>query len=58
MTDLTARERFAIAPVVMLCLVLGLFAQPLIDVSPRDANRLAQMADEARTRARVADGSN
>jgi NADH-quinone oxidoreductase subunit M len=56
-TDLTARERFAIAPVVMLCLVLGLFAQPVIDVSQRDTNRLAQAADEARDRARAADGS-
>ena len=50
-TDLTARERFAIAPPVILCLLLGLFAQPVIDVMYRDVTRLTQVADEARNRA-------
>jgi NADH-quinone oxidoreductase subunit M len=49
-TDLTARERFAIAPTVILCLLLGLFAQPVLDVMYRDVGRLAQMADESRAR--------
>jgi len=50
-TDLTVRERFAVAPLAVLCLLLGLFAQPVLDVKLRDVTRLAQVGDEARTRA-------
>jgi NADH-quinone oxidoreductase subunit M len=50
-SDLTARERFALGPLAVLCLVLGLFAQPVLDVMLRDVTRLAQVGDEARTRA-------
>ena len=50
-TDLTARERFAVAPVAVLCLLLGVFAQPVIDVTYRDVGRLAQVGDDARMRA-------
>jgi NADH-quinone oxidoreductase subunit M len=49
-TDLTARERFTIAPPVILCLLLGLFAQPVLDVMYRDVARLAQVGDESRAR--------
>lgn len=49
--DLTARERFAVGPVVILCLLIGLFAQPVLDVMYRDVGRLAQVGDEARARA-------
>jgi NADH-quinone oxidoreductase subunit M len=50
-TDLTARERLAVGPVVLLCLLLGVFAQPVLDVMYRDVGRLAQVGDEARLRA-------
>ena len=30
--DLTGRERFAMAPLVLLILVLGLFPKPMLDV--------------------------
>jgi len=50
-TDLTVRERLAVGPLAVLCLVLGLFAQPVLDVMLRDVTRLAQVGDEARTRA-------
>ena len=50
-TDLTGRERWAIAPVVALCLFLGLFPQPVLDVMYRDVTRLAQVGDDARARA-------
>lgn len=49
--DLTARERFAIAPLAILCLLLGIFAQPVLDVMSRDVSRLAQVGDDARVRA-------
>lgn len=49
-TDLTSRERLAVGPLAVLCLLLGLFAQPAIDVMSRDATRLAQVGDEARAR--------
>jgi len=39
-----------IAPVVTPCLLLGLFAQPVLDVMYRDVGRLAQVADGARAR--------
>jgi NADH-quinone oxidoreductase subunit M len=50
-TDLTARERIAIGPVAVVCLLLGLFAQPVLDVMYRDVGRLAQVGDDARVRA-------
>jgi NADH-quinone oxidoreductase subunit M len=49
--DLTGRERWAVAPVVGLCLFLGLFPQPVLDVMYRDVARLAQVGDDARARA-------
>jgi hypothetical protein len=36
---------------VALCLFLGLFPQPVLDVMWRDVNRLAQVGDDARARA-------
>ena len=50
-TDLTPRERTVIAPIAILCLLLGLFAQPLLDVMSRDTARLAEVGAEARARA-------
>ncbi|HKA07606.1 MAG TPA: NADH-quinone oxidoreductase subunit M [Gemmataceae bacterium] len=49
--DLTPRERLTVGPLAVLCLLLGLFAQPVLDVMLRDVSRLAQVGDEARTRA-------
>lgn len=49
-TDLTGRERLAIVPVVVLCLLLGLLVQPVLDVMYRDVGRLAQVGDDARAR--------
>lgn len=55
-TDLTGRERFAVAPLAILCLLLGLVAQPLLDVIYRDVTRLAQVGDDARARAAAEGG--
>jgi len=49
--DLTPRERFAVAPLAILCLLLGVMSQPLLDVMKRDVVRLTQVGDEARVRA-------
>jgi NADH-quinone oxidoreductase subunit M len=49
-TDLTPRERLTIAPVAIVCLLLGVMAQPVLDVMSRDTTRLAQVGDNARTR--------
>ena len=32
MSDIDARERFAMAPLVLLILVLGVFPKPMLDV--------------------------
>jgi NADH-quinone oxidoreductase subunit M len=50
-TDLTVRERAAIAPMALLCLVLGVLPQMALDVMYRDVARLAEVGDEARARA-------
>lgn len=50
-TDLSSRERFALAPLAGLCLFLGLFPAMALQVSERDTNRLAQLVDDARARA-------
>jgi NADH-quinone oxidoreductase subunit M len=49
-TDLTGPERAATVPVIALCLLLGLFAQPVLSVMWRDVQRLAQVGDAARSR--------
>lgn len=49
-TDLTVRERCAIGPLALLCLLLGLFPNIVLQVMERDVNRLAQVADDARAR--------
>jgi NADH-quinone oxidoreductase subunit M len=48
--DITPRERFAVGPIAILCLLLGLFAQPVLDVMYRDVSRLGQVGDNARAR--------
>lgn len=49
-SDLTPRERLTIAPLAILCLLLGVLAQPVLDVMSRDTTRLAQVADNSRAR--------
>ena len=50
--DLTSIERMAVGPLAVLCLLLGLFPQPVLSVMERDVTRLSQVADEARGRAK------
>jgi NADH-quinone oxidoreductase subunit M len=49
--DLNTRERWAIAPVALLCVVLGVLPQPLLQVMSRDVTRLSEVGDGARERA-------
>ena len=42
-TDLNAREMAALAPLMGLCLVLGLFPQPLLDLIRPDVDAVAQL---------------
>jgi NADH-quinone oxidoreductase subunit M len=49
--DLNGRELAALLPIGALCLLLGLWPQPVIDASRADVNIVAKMADQARARA-------
>jgi NADH-quinone oxidoreductase subunit M len=49
-TDLNAREHLAIVPVAILCVVLGLLPQPLLNSMRTDVQRLEQLGKEARIR--------
>jgi len=49
-TDLNRREWLTIAPLGVLCLVLGLFPQPVLNVINKDVEALSKVADEARAR--------
>ena len=42
-TDLNAREVTALAPLLVLCLLLGLFPQPLIDLIRPDVDQVARI---------------
>jgi NADH-quinone oxidoreductase subunit M len=50
-TDLTGRELLAIGPTAVLCVMLGVLVQPVLDMTYRDVGRMAQVADGARDRA-------
>jgi NADH-quinone oxidoreductase subunit M len=52
-TDLSGRERLILAPLAVLCLVLGLFSRPVTLVIDNDSARLTQVADLARARAKL-----
>src|SRR5262245_25750707 len=49
--DLNGRALAALLPIGALCLLLGLWPQPVIDTSRVDVNVVAKMADQARARA-------
>src|SRR5262249_21146159 len=49
--DLNGRELAALLPIGALCLLLGLWPQPVIDASRAGVNIVAKMADQARARA-------
>jgi NADH-quinone oxidoreductase subunit M len=48
--DLNGRELAALLPIGALCLLLGLWPQPVIDASKADVNVVAKMAEQARAR--------
>ena len=48
--DLTAREGGTFGLLAMLCLLLGVYPQPLIDLIRPDANRVAHTVEAARDR--------
>ncbi len=47
-TDLNAREVFALAPLLILCLVLGLFPQPLLNLIRPDVEAVAKLYGEVK----------
>lgn len=49
--DLNGRELAALLPIGALCLLLGIWPQPVIDASKADVNVVAKMAEQARARA-------
>jgi NADH-quinone oxidoreductase subunit M len=49
-SDLTGREWATVAPVAVLCLVLGLWPQPVLDAARADIGVVARIADKARDR--------
>jgi NADH-quinone oxidoreductase subunit M len=50
-TDLNRRELFALVPIAVLCLFIGVQPQPLIDSMRPDVGVIADIAKEARQRA-------
>ncbi len=47
-TDLNLREIFTLAPLAILCLVLGLYPRPLLQVLEAPTQQMSQMLDDAR----------
>jgi NADH-quinone oxidoreductase subunit M len=45
--DLNAREVLALAPIAVLCLVIGLFPQPLLKVIEPEVNAIASIYEQA-----------
>ncbi|HZT81779.1 MAG TPA: NADH-quinone oxidoreductase subunit M [Gemmataceae bacterium] len=50
-TDLKPREWMLLAPIAVLCVLIGVYPQPLIDTSRRDVDAIAEIAVRARVRA-------
>jgi NADH-quinone oxidoreductase subunit M len=48
--DLKAREWWALVPLALACVVIGLYPQPLIDAAKKDINTVVRIADQARAR--------
>lgn len=53
--DLNGRELAALIPIAILCVVLGVYPQPVLDASAREINLVADIAGKARGRVNVAD---
>lgn len=51
--DLNTRELFTIVPIMVLCLLIGVFPQPLIDSTKTDIGVVVRFADQARNRVMV-----
>jgi NADH-quinone oxidoreductase subunit M len=49
--DVNGREAVILVPLVLLCLLLGVYPQPLLDVSRRDVAVVTHISDQARQRA-------
>jgi NADH-quinone oxidoreductase subunit M len=49
--DLNAREWLMLVPIGLLCLVIGVYPQPVLDVARRDVAVVNHIADQARQRA-------
>ncbi len=56
--DLNGRELAALAPIGILCVLLGVYPQPFFDVASRDLKVVAGIADDARERARMIEAGN
>jgi NADH-quinone oxidoreductase subunit M len=49
--DLDGRELLTIVPIAALCLLLGVYPQPVLDTSRRDLNVISDIAQKAKVRA-------
>ncbi len=49
--DLKAREWLMVTPIALLCVLLGVYPQPVLDTAKPDLDAVVQMADRARNRA-------
>jgi NADH-quinone oxidoreductase subunit M len=50
-TDLNGRELLTLAPIVILCVVLGVYPQPVLDTARRDLDVISEIAQGAKVRA-------
>lgn len=53
-TDLNLRELVILTPIAILCIVLGVYPQPILSSSEPDIKAVAEIADRARERSRIA----
>jgi NADH-quinone oxidoreductase subunit M len=49
--DLDGREVATLAPIALLCLILGVYPQPFLDTTRADLDVIAEIAQKARERA-------
>ncbi len=49
-TDITRMEKVSVGTLALLCLLLGLFPQPVLDTMKRDVDSLANVAKDAKLR--------
>jgi NADH-quinone oxidoreductase subunit M len=50
-TDMTVREWLMVAPIVLACIGLGVYPQPILNSTRQDVETVIQMAKKARQRA-------